>query len=166
MVLRRDLLPPQLDEAQVARLAVLADEIDDAHPAHWQQTDAALAEFNRLAQTELSFDDFQGIYGAEKHETWVRRLLNRRIIRPTPDVTRDELVEVIRRAMPQHGDPDYEAYMAIFDANVPMAKASNMIFYPCDYDDHTNTWGGGRPMSEYDPTPEQIVEWALTLQRK
>jgi hypothetical protein len=29
------------------------------------------------------------------------------------------------------------------------------------YDAATNTWGGGRPMGEYDPTPEQIVEWAL-----
>jgi hypothetical protein len=68
--------------------------------------------------------------------------------------------------MPQTGYPDYEAYMAILDANVPMANASNLIFYPLDYDAHTNTWGGGRPMGQYDPTPEQIVEWALTLQRK
>lgn len=30
-----------------------------------------------------------------------------------------------------------------------------------DYDDATNTWGGGRMMGEYDPTPEQIVDWAL-----
>ena len=68
--------------------------------------------------------------------------------------------------MPQSHYPDYEAYMAIFDANVPLANASNLIFYPLDYDAHTNTWGGGRPIREYDPTPEQIVEWALTRQRK
>ncbi len=167
MELRRELLPPPLDEAKVARLATLAAEIDDAHPAHWRESDAALAEFNQIAQTELSFDDFQGISGAEEHEIWVRRLLNRHSIRPAPDVTREELVEVIRRAMPQHGDPDYEAYMAIFDANVPMANASNMIFYPFDYDERTNTWGGGRPISEYNnPSPEEIVEWALTQQRK
>ncbi|EMI54913.1 hypothetical protein RSSM_03649 [Rhodopirellula sallentina SM41] len=36
-----------------------------------------------------------------------------------------------------------------------------MIFYPPDYDDATNTWNGGRMMGEYDPTPEQIVDWAL-----
>jgi hypothetical protein len=56
--------------------------------------------------------------------------------------------------------------MAIFDANVPMPNASNLIFYPLDYDENTNTWGGGRPIGDYDPTPEQIVIWALTLQRK
>lgn len=166
MELRPQLLPPRLDEAKVARLADLAAEIDDAHPAHWQQTDAALAEFNKSAQTELTFEDFQGISGGEEHQIWIRRVLNRQCIRPAPDVTREELVEVVRRAMPQTGDPDYEAYMAIFDANVPLAAASNLIFYPLDYDAGTNTWGGGRPMGEYDPSPDQIVEWALTRQRR
>ena len=52
--------------------------------------------------------------------------------------------------------------MAKFDANVPMPKASNLIFYPPDYDADSNSWGGGRPVGEYDPTPEEIVEWALT----
>jgi hypothetical protein len=23
------------------------------------------------------------------------------------------------------------------------------------------SWGGGRPIREYDPTPEQVVAWAL-----
>ena len=50
----------------------------------------------------------------------------------------------------------HEAYMAVFDANVPLDGASNLIFYPPDYDTDTNTWGG-RPIDQYDPTPEQIV---------
>jgi hypothetical protein len=76
-------------------------------------------------------------------------------------VTRAELAEIIRRAMMSDIYPDNEAYMAIFEANVPLPGASNLIFYPSDYDPATNTWGGGRPISEYDPTAEQIVEWAL-----
>jgi hypothetical protein len=53
--------------------------------------------------------------------------------------------------------------MAIFDAkkNVPLERASNLIFNPPDYDACTNTWDGERQMDEYDPMPEQIVEWAL-----
>jgi hypothetical protein len=51
--------------------------------------------------------------------------------------------------------------MAILDKNVPRSGASNLIFYPPDYDTATNTWDGGRMMGEYDPTPEQIVDWAL-----
>ena len=83
-------------------------------------------------------------------------------IKPAAGVTRTELAEVARRAMPANEYlGQHEAYMAVFDANVPLDGASDLIFYPPDYDPMTNTWGGGRPMSEYDPTPEQIVEWAL-----
>ena len=66
-------------------------------------------------------------------------------------------------AMLEQGPFDqHEAYMAVFDANVPLKRASNLIYYPPDYDPATNTWGGGRPANEYDPTPEQIVESALS----
>jgi hypothetical protein len=120
-----------------------------------------LEEFNQLAGTPLDFAMFQGIYGGEEHETWVRRLLICEAVKPEANVTRDELAEIVRRAMPQNGNPDYDAYMAIFDANVPRPRASALIYDPPDYDAATNTWGGGRPMGEYNPTPEQIVEWAL-----
>ena len=53
--------------------------------------------------------------------------------------------------------------MAVFDCNVPRPHASNLIFYPADYDHRSNTWGGGKPMRDYDPSPEQIVEWALDV---
>ena len=159
MELRPELMPPALDEALVARLARLADRLDGARPG---QCDGELAEFNRLAGTDIPLADFQGIYGGEDHEDWVRRVLYAQRIKPVPGVTRAELVEVVRRAMPQNEVFDqHEAYMAVFDANVPLEGASNLIFYPPDYDPATNTWGGGGPMGEYDPTPEQIVEWAL-----
>ena len=51
--------------------------------------------------------------------------------------------------------------MEIFDRNVPRPNASNLIYYPPDYDASSNSWDGGRMMGEYDPTPEQIVAWAL-----
>lgn len=153
-------MPPQLDESLVSQLAILAARLDGASPGEY---DDDLAEFNRLAGTDLPIGQFQSIYGGEEHTDWVRRLLNRPLIKPAINVTREELAEVVRRAMPQYGDlQDYQAYMAIFDTNVPLAQASNLIFYPLDYNPRTNTWGGGRQMGEYDPTPEEIVEWALT----
>jgi hypothetical protein len=161
--LRPELLPPALDEARVHRLARLAARLDGAMPGQW---DEDLAEFNRLAGTTFTITDFQGIYGAEEHDTWVRRLLRGRCIRPAAGVTRRERTEVVRRAMPTNGYADREAYMAIFDANVPLSRASNLIFYPPDYDPATNTWSGGRPIGEYDPTPEQIVEWALASEKR
>jgi len=159
MELRPELLPPTLDEAMVARLAKLADRIDGAAPGQWADE---LAEFNHLAGTGLEFEDFRGIYGAEDQEDYVRRLLYYRAIERVHDIAREELVEVVRRAMWQNGYTDYEAYMAVLDANVPLPQASSLMYYPPDYDSATNTWGAGRQMGEYDPTPEQIVAWALT----
>jgi hypothetical protein len=156
--LRPELMPPALNEAKVRRLANLAARLDGARPG---KGDRDLAEFNRLAGTALPIEAFQGISGGQEHDTWVRGILYSQGIRPCAGVTRAELVEVVRRALPQNRFAEYEAYLAIFDANVPLPGASNLIFYPPDYDPTTNTWGGGRPMGEYDPTPEQIVEWAL-----
>ncbi|WP_044302802.1 hypothetical protein [Rhodopirellula sallentina] len=158
MELRPQLEPPKIDEQLAARLAELAANIDGARPGEW---DEWLTEFNRLANTSIPFEHFQGIYGAEDHIEWVRRILHDQHTKPVDDVTRDELIEIVRRAMPQNGYSDAEAYMAILDKNVPRSGASNLIFYPPDYDDATNTWNGGRMMGEYDPTPEQIVDWAL-----
>lgn len=156
MELRPELMPPALDEALVARLARLAAQLDG------DPDEDVRAEFNRLAGTDIPMQEFQGISGGEDHEDYVRRVLYHRLITPTPGVTREELAEVVRRAMPQNEFFDqHEAYMAIFDANVPLERASNLICYPPDYDPATNTWDGGRPMGKYDPTPEQIVEWAL-----
>src|SRR5262245_21609183 len=93
MGLRPELRPPILDEAKVARLA---SRLDGAYPGLWEED---LAEFNRLAGTDLPIDQFQGIYGAEEHEDWVRRLLYYHLTRPAANVSREELAEVIRRAM-------------------------------------------------------------------
>ena len=158
MELRPQLEPPKIDEQLAARLAELAANIDGARPGEW---DEWLAEFNQLANTSIPFEHFQGIYGGEEHIEWVRRVLHDQHTKPVDDVTRDELIEIVRRAMPQNGYSDAEAYMAVLDKNVPRSGASNLIFYPPDYDDATNTWDGGRMMGEYDPTPEQIVDLAL-----
>jgi len=155
MELRPELTPPSLDERLVARLAELADALDG------NPSEMLLAEFNELAGTEIPMSVFQGIYGSEDHANFVRRVLRKQRIKPVPDVTREELAEVVRRAMQPDRAGLHEAYMAVFDCNVPRPRASNLIFYPADHDHVSNTWGGGKPMSDYDPSPEQIVDWAL-----
>jgi hypothetical protein len=143
--LRSERMPPPLDEAKVARLAELAAALDGVL---WGLGEDDLVEFNRLAGTSLRIEEFQGIYGGEDHEDWVRRVLYYQTIEPAAAVTREELIEVVRRAMPQNEYfEQHEAYMAVFDANVPLEGASNLIFYP--------------PDDVTDPTPEQIVEWAF-----
>jgi hypothetical protein len=148
-------MPPKLDNNLVGRLGRLADKIDGARPGEWESN---LAEFNRLAGTALVFRNFQGIYGAEEAEDWVKRLLTCQCVKPFSGVTRAELVELVVRI--KASGPEQEAFMAIFDANVPLRNASNLVFYPPDFDARTNTWGGGA-IGDYDPSPEQVVTWAL-----
>src|SRR6476661_5325260 len=99
MELRPELMPPVLDEALVKHLAKLADRLDGAAPGTY---DEMLAEFNRLGGTEIPFEHFQGVYGGESHADWARRLLTKQRVRPAKSVTREELIEVVRRAMPQN----------------------------------------------------------------
>jgi hypothetical protein len=155
MKLRHELTPPLLDEQLVAQLAEVADAIDG------NPSEALCAEFNKLAGTELPASFFQGVYGSEEHVKFVRRVLRQQHIKPVPDVTRDELVEIVRRAMELDHVEMQEAYMDVFDCNVQRPHASNLIFYPPDYEHSNDTWDGGKPMSDYDPSPEQIVDWAV-----
>lgn len=152
MELRSELLPPLLDESLVKHLAEIADKLDGAATGEW---DEWLSEFNRLAETEIPIEDFQGIYGGECHVDWVRRLLFEKLIRPAQNVTRDELIEVTRRAKPQNGDPDFEAYERTLDVNTG-GRGSQLMFEPPDLDPSTNTWGNGRLLSEYDPSPHWL----------
>src|SRR5262252_161590 len=99
MELRPELMPPALDEALIARLAKLAAGLDGARPGQWEDD---LDEFNRLAGTSIPFEAFQGIYGSEDHEDYVRRVLYYQRVKPALGVTRAELTEVVRRAMPQN----------------------------------------------------------------
>jgi hypothetical protein len=124
--LRTELTPPVLDATQLARLTELAAALDGAMPGQW---DDNLAEFNGLAGCALPIQEFQGIYEAENHEDWVRRLLYRRSLVAT-DVTRDEMVEIVRRATPGNGTPDYDFYLELFVVNCKHPAGSNLIFWP------------------------------------
>lgn len=93
MELRKELTPPVLDEHLVSLLATLADSLDGNPSEELRQ------QFNNLAGTDLSMDRFQGVYESEDHANFVRRILRSQLIRPLPNVTQDELIEVVRRAM-------------------------------------------------------------------
>lgn len=58
----------------------------------------------------------------------------------------------------QNGFEDYEAYERILDVNTD-GEGVRLMEEPPEFDPATNTWGNGRPLSEFDPTPEQILQW-------
>ena len=67
------------------------------------------------------------------------------------DLSRSELEDIVRRAMDVNSW-DSEYYMDLFDKNVPMPCASNLIFHPPERYDGS--------IEDYSPSPEEIVELA------
>lgn len=164
MKLRSELQPPKLDEELVSQLSELANSIDGADS---QSASQLVENFNSLSGLTMNYIDFQGIYGAEQHSDWVRRILSLKLVKIVDNVTRDELIEVLRRTeiTPDMTQEEYlkaEAYEIVFNANVPMPNASSLLYYPLDYDARSNTWNGGRPISEYSPSLEEVVDTALS----
>jgi hypothetical protein len=151
MNLRRELIPPPSDEAKVARLAELAAQIDGANPGQWEDE---LNEFNRLAGTNIPFEEFQGIYGGQDHDTWVRTVLAMQHIFPVKDISRAELVELARRVMKTEGEEhEIRFWLEMLALNIPDPKISDLIFWPGKY------FGDGDNTREF--TPEQVVDIAL-----
>ena len=151
MGLRPDLMPPSLDESLVARLTELSEQIDCGHR---EQTREQLAAFNRQAMTELEFIDFQGIYGGQDHDTWVRKVLATPFERRVADVTKQELVELARRVMEGVGaDHEVEFWLSMLAINIPNERVSDLIFWPNEYFNDINY---SQRLS-----PEQVIEIAL-----
>lgn len=151
MKLRPDLMPPVLDEPLVTRLTMLAEEIDCGHE---EQAQSQVAAFNREAMTALEFIDFQGIYGGQSHDTWVRKVLATPYERRVADVTKQELVELARRVMEGVGaDHEVEFWLSMLAINIPNERISDLIFWPDEYFDE----------ADYPQrlSPEQVIEIAL-----
>src|SRR5262249_8972446 len=104
MQLRPELTPPPLEAALVTRLSHLAANLDGAAPGQWEDD---LAEFNRLAGTVMPFEQFQGIYGGEDHEDFVRRVLYQQRLAPDPALTRAEMTEIVSRVMASAADHNF-----------------------------------------------------------
>jgi hypothetical protein len=150
--LRAELMPPALEETKVRRLARLAARLDGANPggtapALWE---GDLAEFNRVAETALDINDFQGIYGAEEHEDWVRRLLYHQTLAPAPDLSRAEMVEIVSRVMAC--DADHDFYLELFQVNCKHPSGSDLIFWPNLVPELPQ---------DHEPTAEEIADLAI-----
>jgi hypothetical protein len=152
MELRKALMPPDLDESKVARLADFAAEIDCGNEGLVQDQ---LAAFNREAMTDLAFIDFQGIYGGQDHETWVRKVLAAPYEQRLTDITRAELIEMTRRVMKSDGSEHaVDFWLSMLELNLPNDRVSDLIFWPDEY------FGEGSHSREL--SPEEVVDIALS----
>jgi hypothetical protein len=72
------------------------------------------------------------------------------------DISRAELIEIVRRLMPTDElyDADNEAYWtALFEANVPRPDAASLVYYPPDDAVDARSWA---------PSADEVVELALS----
>ncbi|GAA4635260.1 hypothetical protein GCM10023196_080030 [Actinoallomurus vinaceus] len=146
MNLRPELLPPAVDHQ---RLAELGEEIERiAHLVHQgrrSEADEAVAAFNARTGHTYAVSDFVE-YGASRDlEEFAREAA--RPARPrVGDITRSELVEIVRRIMA--GDPETDYYLRLLEVNVAHPRVSDLIFHP--------------PAELQDAPAETIVEAALS----
>lgn len=131
MTRRPELHPPPIDETLVTALSNLAAEIDGARPGEWEE---ALEEFNRLAPTPLKFEDFQGIYGGEEHQEYVRRLLATSNLPAIADLSREDLIEAFQRILDPEC-PRHEQWFLIqtLSKNLDDPQISDLIYWPNEY---------------------------------
>jgi hypothetical protein len=147
MDLRPELMPPILDHVLVARLARLAGRLDGAAPG---QADDELAMFNKVAGTSLRLGEFKGISGAEEYDAWVRRVLYIQRLAPDPNLTRAEMIEIVRRISALA--PDFDWYLELFLVNCKHPSMSDLLYWPNMVPEFPQ---------DREPTAEEIADLAL-----
>jgi hypothetical protein len=104
---------------------------------------AAVEALNDATGHSFSLDDFRNHCGASDREALIERACSPPPVR-LPDITRDELVEIVRRIL---ADPTDDWYIEAFECNTVLPGASDLIFHP--------------PPELRDATAEEIVDTAL-----
>lgn len=161
MVLRESLVFKPSSRGDVAEIEKVArdilNEIDQgAAPSASEAVAERIRAFNAMTGREYTFDFFRTLHCAMSVGEFAEEAATLVPVR-VPDITRAELIEIVRLAMTSE-HPANVYYMALFDRNVPMPGASNLIFWP-------ENWETGQDVSGYDPTPEEIVDAATAPNR-
>jgi hypothetical protein len=119
--LRRRPVTPERRVAIRAAMLHIEELVDRGEDAT-----AAIETLNATTGHSFGLDDFRYRCGAPDREQLVEMACAPPPVR-LPDVTRDELVEVVRRIL---ADPTDDWYIAAFENNTVMPGASSLIFYP------------------------------------
>lgn len=155
MSLRAELIAEQPDQGFISRLKALTEEITRCLDSG-QDCSALMEEITSLSGLNyLDKEYFRRLHAHSSVQEFAEMASLPRA-RSVDDLTKDELVDIARRAM-DVTSWDAEYYMELFDKNVPMSGASNLIFHPPDH------YQG--EIADYKPEPEEIVDWATSEDR-
>lgn len=122
---------PEIDQALLRRLSTIATRLDGGD----NNLDAGLVdEFNRLAGTEMTFLEFQGIHGAEEHIDYVRRILIDKATPALPTLDRDALVTMFGRIRGEPTDDAFQEYVfSTIEKTFGDSQVSDLIYWPGKY---------------------------------
>lgn len=125
--LRPELLPPPVSQQRLDELSREIDRIADLLADHSEEADEAIRRFNARTGHAYVAYDFAEYYGSRSLDEFAREAA--RPARPrVADITRDELVEIVRRLLA--ADPEGDYYLRLLEANVPHPGVSDLVFHP------------------------------------
>ena len=158
MALRPELYPRDVGPAERAALAAEIDDLAAALRRNDPSGAERLAAFNARTGRAYAVRDVARYDQVLTIDEFVAEAVHP----PAPrvaDLTRDELVEIVSRALPGHpsyDEPNAGYWTELFEANVPRADAGLLFEFPDGPDalERVDPWT---------PTPEWIVERALGL---
>ncbi|MFG2946420.1 hypothetical protein [Streptomyces adustus] len=120
------------------------EQIADLLEAHSEAAEEAIAAFNAMTGHDYEALDFAEYDGSKSLEEFAREAA--RSARPVvADITRDELVEIVRRLL--RAVPESDHYLRLLETNVSHPGVSGLIFHSSD--------------ALEDASAEQIVDEAL-----
>ncbi|MBE9115430.1 hypothetical protein IQ249_05900 [Lusitaniella coriacea LEGE 07157] len=158
MELRQSLMPPSLDEEQVARLADLVEEIEDCIN-QGKNPESAIASFNTEVGRTYAKYEFCEIWGYMDLDEFVRMALRTARASTIADISYDELLELMTRVCQRKGTESECAYwFAILEANLPIESLSDLMYY---LDEYLEQESRQRELS-----PQKILDLALVSQKK
>ncbi|MFJ8802849.1 hypothetical protein [Streptomyces sp. NPDC102487] len=129
MDLRPELLPPPVSRQRLGELCAEVERIADLLETRREAAGEAIEAFNAITGHDYVALDFAEYDGSRSLEEFAREAA--RPARPVvADVTRGELVEIVRRLLTVSPESDY--YLRLLEANVSHPGVSDLVFHPSD----------------------------------
>ncbi|MFD5390589.1 hypothetical protein ACFWMG_37845 [Streptomyces sp. NPDC127074] len=128
MDLRSELVAPAVPTARLEEISREIERISElARRGERAGAEDAVKAFNDKTGHRYALLDFVDYGGWRSLEDFAREAA-RPAWPKVPDITRDELVELVRRILT--ADPEADYYTRLLEVNVPHPRVIDMIFHP------------------------------------
>ncbi|MET9515933.1 bacteriocin immunity protein [Streptomyces sp. NPDC002994] len=129
MDLRPELLPPLVSQQRLEEMSCEIERIADLVADSSEEAGEAIQVFNAVTGHDYVALDFAEYWGSRDLEEFAREAARPAHPR-VADITREELVEIVRRLLV--ADPESDYYLQLLEANVLHPRVMGLIFRPSD----------------------------------